>query len=231
LSRVGVVILSGLFWLWTGVKLLPDLFGWTTLPEDARTSLTLVERGVLWLLSTPWWVPGLLATSLAVALIWMMRSKPDRVREVIHYISEPDIPHIVRDFVVAADCTKFWQDSGRVTFLFPRKLRCTPTVATPSGFSDKYAPETYDEFSCTFRPLKGTNWAENREYVKTASIYFDALSEDQCRALSHRLGVDDNDQPNMGDTLSSILSDRMKGMPYLLKLIGEGTGTASPRAT
>ena len=55
-----------LFWLWTGAIVIVDWIGRATILEDAIHAKGLLERSVEWLISTPWWVPGLLATAITI---------------------------------------------------------------------------------------------------------------------------------------------------------------------
>jgi len=67
-------------WLWTGATILMNWIGRSTLYEDTETALSLGERGLNWLFSTPWWGPGLSAAAATIFLFCVFwPRKPDNV--------------------------------------------------------------------------------------------------------------------------------------------------------
>lgn len=66
-------------WLWTGATILMNWIGRSTLYEDTENALSLGERGLNWLFSTPWWVPGFLgavATFFLFYVFWPRGQQP-----------------------------------------------------------------------------------------------------------------------------------------------------------
>ena len=57
--------------MWWGARLLLDLIGYSTSPEDFEDITKKLPAAAEWLLSTPWWFPALMATALTVFLIWV----------------------------------------------------------------------------------------------------------------------------------------------------------------
>jgi len=71
LARAGTILLTLLFWVWLAVKSIVTLIGATTVGDDYNQFVERLPAVLTWLYSTPWWVPGGLATALTVFLIWL----------------------------------------------------------------------------------------------------------------------------------------------------------------
>jgi len=59
-------VLQALFWIWAAAKFVMDWIGRAALPDDAEKAQTLLQQGFVWLFTTPWWVPAILAFCLTV---------------------------------------------------------------------------------------------------------------------------------------------------------------------
>jgi hypothetical protein len=59
-AGIGIVV-STLLSFWAGAKGMLDLIGRALAAEDFSKPDGVVARGALWLFSTPWWAPALLA--------------------------------------------------------------------------------------------------------------------------------------------------------------------------
>lgn len=70
LARTAAFVGAILFWVLFLVKLVTDWIGRTTVLDDANQLAERMPVIVGWLLATPWWVPGGLATALTVFLLW-----------------------------------------------------------------------------------------------------------------------------------------------------------------
>ena len=57
---------------WSGARLMLDLVGHALTVEDFVNPQGIVARGLVWLFSTPWWVPGLIAGALGGAMIALL---------------------------------------------------------------------------------------------------------------------------------------------------------------
>ena len=71
LSRIGstlvLVVLSAI----AGVRLVLDVIGWSTAPDDVGTALTRLDQLLLWILELPWPVPWLSALAAGGWLIYV----------------------------------------------------------------------------------------------------------------------------------------------------------------
>jgi len=52
-----------------------DLIGRSTVYEDSKHALTLLEKGLNWLFATPSWMPGVIAVAMTIAVIWLLWPK------------------------------------------------------------------------------------------------------------------------------------------------------------
>ncbi len=66
-SFAGAVLL----WVWLAVKAIVTAIGATTVGDDFDQLIERLPRWAEWLLSTPWWVPSILAVVLTSFLIWL----------------------------------------------------------------------------------------------------------------------------------------------------------------
>ena len=57
---------------WSGARLMLALVGHALTVEDFVNPQGIVARGLVWLFSTPWWVPGLIAGALGGAMIALL---------------------------------------------------------------------------------------------------------------------------------------------------------------
>lgn len=156
--------------------------GRSTVAEDAPGAYSLVEKVLLWLLSTPWWVPAILATGATCMIFLWLRPLKVTETNIIRHFDDPNIPYPLRDIGTDKECTRHEHSDGRVRFNFPWRLRCAPTIMK--------------QWSDEINLLKTT-----RDYIvfdKDGDIKFlyDASSSEQWRKLSSVLGYS-NDSPKL----------------------------------
>lgn len=70
LARTAAFLFAILFWVATIAKAAVDWLGRTTAPDDYNQLVERFPAMVAWLLATPWWVPGGLASALTGFLLW-----------------------------------------------------------------------------------------------------------------------------------------------------------------
>jgi hypothetical protein len=80
LARIVTLLATILFSTWGAVKFVLDWVGRTTAADDYHEFLKRVPRWAEWLFSTPGWVPAVLATALAIFLVWL--SWPQKRKEL-----------------------------------------------------------------------------------------------------------------------------------------------------
>jgi len=134
MQRTIAFTLQFLLVFWTGAKVLGGIIGISTAPEDA---LMLVEENLpAWiglLLSMPWWVPAGLAVSSTIILFWWARPRVINETQIIRHFEKIDIPYPLRDLGSDELCSAHQHSDGRVTYRFPRRLRCAPSVSFSQG--------------------------------------------------------------------------------------------------
>jgi hypothetical protein len=69
LGRVASIFLTAVVLLLAGARLVLDLIGYSTVPEDVAVAQTRLDQILTWFLSLPWWVPVGFAL---VATLWLM---------------------------------------------------------------------------------------------------------------------------------------------------------------
>ena len=75
-GRIFSALLTAGGWLIAGVRLVLDLIGYATIPEDSQVAAGLLQSFFLWLLSVPWWAPwgfALITTGLLIWVSWPRR--------------------------------------------------------------------------------------------------------------------------------------------------------------
>src|SRR5688572_14221140 len=82
-GRIASIAIFAGGWLFAGVRLVLDLIGYATAPEDARVASGLLHAFFLWVLSLPWWIPWGFALASTFWLTWVSWPR-DR-----HVSSEP----------------------------------------------------------------------------------------------------------------------------------------------
>ena len=73
LGRVASVLIAVSGWLLVGIRVVLDLIGYATVPDDQQVAAGLVRDFLLWLLSVPWWVPwgfALISTVVLILVSW-----------------------------------------------------------------------------------------------------------------------------------------------------------------
>ncbi|WP_416355562.1 hypothetical protein ACLNGM_15090 [Aureimonas phyllosphaerae] len=113
---VGTVLLGGL----SAVRIVVDMIGYSTTPDDAKVAMGLLHDLLTYLLRTPWWVLPSLTLLAGAATFWIF--KLTYSREVV-IRSDTQVVDIRSAADIAIDCSK-----GR-TFLF-RPIADT-TVSAP----------------------------------------------------------------------------------------------------
>lgn len=71
LARAATILLTLLFWVWVAIKVIVALIGATTVADDYNQLVERLPAILVWLFSTPWWVPAGLATILTAFLIYL----------------------------------------------------------------------------------------------------------------------------------------------------------------
>ena len=72
--RLGLAYLfSAILGAWSGAKAMLDWIGRVGAFQDAGDPKGLTAKALIWLFSTPWWVPGLIAILFGLALLHLMR--------------------------------------------------------------------------------------------------------------------------------------------------------------
>ncbi len=73
LKKALSLAIQGLLWFYAGARLMMDWVGRSTFFGDLENAKTLGESALLWLFSTPSWVPTALAFSATVISLWLLR--------------------------------------------------------------------------------------------------------------------------------------------------------------
>ena len=71
---------------------LMNWIGRSTIYEDTENALNLLEKGLNWLFTTPWWVPGICAGVATVFLLWLLWPRKEIIAATIS--SGPATPSI-----------------------------------------------------------------------------------------------------------------------------------------
>jgi len=70
LGRIAQIISAILFGVWAILKIASDLSGVAVMIDDPSQSLKAINDGLIWLFSTPWWAPALLAVVALCLIFW-----------------------------------------------------------------------------------------------------------------------------------------------------------------
>ena len=151
-GRTGATILAIAANIWLGAKILLDAIGYSTAPEDFEALKQKLPLAIEWLLSTPWWVPAVLATALTAFLIWVSwpRSRALEPTSVPtstaddgnSNLSNEQIERLIWAISRASNTSvpelREWADErtshvtrigdGHYLVLFRNKVRCIPTL-------------------------------------------------------------------------------------------------------
>lgn len=73
LKKIISNLFQALLFLWAGANFVMNWIGRSTIPDDAPVAYSLLEKIVLWFLSTPWWVPAILGVVAMVGSLWLLR--------------------------------------------------------------------------------------------------------------------------------------------------------------
>jgi hypothetical protein len=100
IAKVVAGIIAVLLSVWTGAKAVLDLIGRVLSAQDFVEPDGLVAKGLIWLFSTPWWVPGALGGGivlvLAIVLLRTEAKHPTPQVDERGYIIKPDeVKHLV----------------------------------------------------------------------------------------------------------------------------------------
>src|SRR5947207_1636193 len=71
LARAGALIFTILTAVWAILIWVSNWIGRSTVVDDYNQLVERLPAIVAWLLSTPWWVPAMLASILTVFLVWL----------------------------------------------------------------------------------------------------------------------------------------------------------------
>lgn len=69
-SRITSAFLTAAWWFLVGARLMLDLIGYSTAPEDVGVAQTRLDQFIGWLFSVPWW--AVLGVAL-VSTLWLIR--------------------------------------------------------------------------------------------------------------------------------------------------------------
>lgn len=71
LGRIASIVFTVALWILVGARVMLDLIGYSTAPEDIEVAQIRLAQGIDLLLSAPWWVPWGLAAATTLLLIWL----------------------------------------------------------------------------------------------------------------------------------------------------------------
>ena len=76
IRRIFAYLVEAALLLFAGGRLILDLIGWSTVPDDVGVAVSWVERFAAWLISVPWWVTYGSATAGLMGLIYFSWPRP-----------------------------------------------------------------------------------------------------------------------------------------------------------
>lgn len=92
IGRIASQIITAGGWLVAGARLVLDLIGYSTIPEDTGVAQTRAEHFLTWLAGLPWWAPWGFALVSTLWLMWV--SWPRQQKQPKQPLAVPNTPTI-----------------------------------------------------------------------------------------------------------------------------------------
>ena len=110
IGRLFGIALSVGGWLLVGARVVLDLVGYSTAPDDAVVATGLMKSFLLWLLNIPWWVPWAFAFSTTLLLSYVFWPRAVLALDNTHDKSDDEPDQITQLILLGNECLELSKD-------------------------------------------------------------------------------------------------------------------------